>query len=181
MARVRRDFAGPVAVEVLQALQDVPEGLAGGSLLDPERIQAALVLTARGDRTRVDARLALARLDWRDALVVGGLADADWSLTLDRELGPPTGDGAGGRRGGRGPGAGAGGPGAGGRGRPAGPGRARRAVGFVLPLLVACSAVGLAIAGEIAVTDGRWVQGVALYGGGALVIGLMVRGRPGRR
>lgn len=30
----------------------------------------------------------LSRLDWRDALVAGGLADEDWPERLDKELGP---------------------------------------------------------------------------------------------
>lgn len=160
-ARVRRDFGDPVADEVLADLQQVPEELAGGSGLDPERLQAALVLTARGDRAEVDARLELARLDWRDALVAAGLADGDWPRTLDRELGPASTTGSS----------------APGRSR----GRVRSAVGVLLAVLLACTALGLAVVGEVALVDGRWVPAVLLYGGAAVVIALMTRGRPRRR
>ena len=57
-------------------------------LTDSERIQAAIVLSAAGDLARFDDSAALARIDWRDVLVRGGLADDDWPTRLDQELGP---------------------------------------------------------------------------------------------
>jgi hypothetical protein len=52
-----------------------------------ERVQAAVVLWARGDLGRFDDSLALCEVDWRDALVRGELADDDWPERLDAELG----------------------------------------------------------------------------------------------
>jgi hypothetical protein len=53
---------------------------------DPERIHAALVLASSGNLTRFVAGVGLLRLDWRDAVVAGGLADANWPERLDAEL-----------------------------------------------------------------------------------------------
>lgn len=55
---------------------------------DSERVQAAIVVWARGDLSRLRSSLELARSDWRDVLVRGDLADADWPTKLDAELGP---------------------------------------------------------------------------------------------
>ncbi len=52
-----------------------------------ERVQAAVVLWAGGDLGRFDDSLAVCEVDWRDALVRGGLADDDWPERLDAELG----------------------------------------------------------------------------------------------
>lgn len=46
-----------------------------------ERVQAAVALRAR--EVGLDAALALAAEDWRDALVAGGLADEGWPARLD--------------------------------------------------------------------------------------------------
>ncbi len=77
--RVRRDFPEPgSASDSIHRLAKVGEG---------ERVQAAVVLWARGDRARFDDSLALCSVDWRDVLVRGGLADDDWPDRLDAELG----------------------------------------------------------------------------------------------
>ncbi|MFC3499851.1 hypothetical protein ACFOOK_02510 [Micromonospora krabiensis] len=53
---------------------------------DPERVQAALVLTASGQWSRFVAGMQLLREDWRDVLVAGGLANNDWPDRLYLEL-----------------------------------------------------------------------------------------------
>ena len=53
-----------------------------------ERVQAAVVLCAKGDWNRLDDALALVGLDWRDSLVRAGLEVEDWEQRLDLELGP---------------------------------------------------------------------------------------------
>jgi len=77
--RVRRDFPEPGSASALiQRLAEADEG---------ERVQAAVVIWAMGDRARFDDSLALCAVDWRDVLVRGGLADDDWPDRLDAELG----------------------------------------------------------------------------------------------
>ena len=73
--RVRTDFGATDSVVSL--LADV-EG---------ERAQAAVILWAQGDIGRLREAVAVARQDWRDALVRSGLADDDWPQRLDAELG----------------------------------------------------------------------------------------------
>ncbi|MFL6239066.1 MAG: hypothetical protein ACJ735_06200 [Actinomycetes bacterium] len=58
-----------------------------GEAGDSERVQAAVLLWARGDMTRLREGVSVAQQDWRDALVRAGLAGDDWSEQLDRELG----------------------------------------------------------------------------------------------
>ena len=78
-SRVRRDFPYPGSADALIGrLATVKEG---------ERVQAAVVLWARGDLGRFDDSLALCEVDWRDVLVRGGLADDDWPERLDAALG----------------------------------------------------------------------------------------------
>lgn len=83
---VRAEF-GAAADAVLVLLAKVPDGVPGGRQQDPERLQAALVLSARGDVHRVASGVVTAATDWRDLLVGSGLADADWPARLDAELG----------------------------------------------------------------------------------------------
>lgn len=82
-ARVRRrienDF--PVAGSASEVIRLVSESS------DSERIQAAIVLWARGDLGRLMDIRDLAAKDWRDALVRGGLEHDDWPDRLDAELG----------------------------------------------------------------------------------------------
>jgi hypothetical protein len=82
-SRVERDFAPEVRVAVLGALEPIAED---PHRQDEERMQAALVLGALGDWGRFERLLALYRLDWRDLLMAGGLANGDWPAVLDREL-----------------------------------------------------------------------------------------------
>lgn len=86
--RVEQDFPPELTASVLGQLIDVPETLPLGDNQDPERLQACIVLLARGDHERLRAALALARRDWRDALVGAGLAHADWPERLTAALGP---------------------------------------------------------------------------------------------
>jgi hypothetical protein len=65
---------------VLPFLEDRPQEI--------ERVQAAVVLSARGDRDRFESLAALAEVDWRDVLVGTELADADYEDAMSRLLGP---------------------------------------------------------------------------------------------
>ncbi|MGW3336580.1 hypothetical protein ACWDCL_03720 [Streptomyces sp. NPDC001009] len=47
----------------------------------------AVLLLALGEVGGVWSALLLGRTDWRDLLVVGGLAEEDWPEVLDAELG----------------------------------------------------------------------------------------------
>jgi hypothetical protein len=78
--RIDRDFPAPGSAA------SVAEIVAAAS--ESERIQAAVVLCAHGNLDRARAACELAKLDWRDVLVGGGLADEDWPSRLDTELGP---------------------------------------------------------------------------------------------
>lgn len=82
--RIERDFTPDDARAVIGWLN----GLAPDSFgrQDPERIQASLVLAASGDLSRFVACVDLLRLDWRDALVAGGLADSNWPDRLNAAL-----------------------------------------------------------------------------------------------
>lgn len=79
--RVRLDFPERHD-QALNALEAVHSGNQ-----DRERVVAAVVLSAKRDLARLHQAVALSRLDWRDALVGGGLADEDWPQRLDAELG----------------------------------------------------------------------------------------------
>lgn len=91
--RIRRDFGRGTDDEVIRRL----------TALSPddssERIQAALVLGAAGKWNRFEYQLRRLERDWRDVLVVGGLADEDWPARLAAELpaepGQPAPDGSG--------------------------------------------------------------------------------------
>jgi hypothetical protein len=79
-AQVSRDFPGPGSAEEIIRLV---EGAA-----QEERIQAAIVLAASGGVEAIRSGVGLARLDWRNVLVSGGLANEDWPSVLDSVLGP---------------------------------------------------------------------------------------------
>ncbi|MBV9486690.1 MAG: hypothetical protein JO246_11605 [Frankiaceae bacterium] len=87
--RLRRwvlaNFEPGSAERVLDQLDDLPDIVVGGQA--SERIQACLVIRTGGDWNDFQRRLALAKLDWRDALVAADLADADWPQRLDAVLG----------------------------------------------------------------------------------------------
>lgn len=82
--RIRRDFAPDDAAEVVSWLAGLTEDSFGRQ--DPERIQAALVFAADGDLSRFHQLITLLRLDWRDVLVAGELANGDWPQRLRNEL-----------------------------------------------------------------------------------------------
>jgi hypothetical protein len=88
--RIRRDFPGPgSAGSVLEQLAGLLRRAGyDEEVLASERVQAAIVLLAAGDIGRFRHAIDLAAADWRDVLVASGLADEDWKVRLDRELGP---------------------------------------------------------------------------------------------
>ena len=51
-----------------------------------ERLLAAIAVEA--DARGLPAALELARIDWRDVLVIAGLGNEDWPAVLDSLLGP---------------------------------------------------------------------------------------------
>jgi hypothetical protein len=85
--RVVRDFRSDAA-QVLNQLEDIPECAPLSDLQDPERLQAACVLPAKGDLGQFRELVITLNADWRDLLVGAGLAQPDWPLRLDSELGP---------------------------------------------------------------------------------------------
>src|SRR3954452_21988513 len=82
---IKTNFPPGSAEPVLQTLRDLPRGVIAGQ--DPERIQASLVIPTGGDRHAFEERLALAKTDWRDALVGADLGNEDWPQRLDAVLG----------------------------------------------------------------------------------------------
>jgi hypothetical protein len=78
--RIRRDFGRGTDDEVISRL----------TALEPddssERIQAALVLGASGQWHGFVQQLRRLELDWRDVLIVGGLAGDDWPARLAAAL-----------------------------------------------------------------------------------------------
>lgn len=81
--RVRRDFGG-AAPAVLNRLRDIRDPF-GREV--SERVHAAVVLAAAGNADRLDRLAREAEIDWRDVLVVAGLAHEDWSSRMDEQLG----------------------------------------------------------------------------------------------
>jgi hypothetical protein len=78
--RIRRDFNRGVDDEVIRRLTALkPDD-------SSERLQAALVLGAAGKWNRFEQQLRRLERDWRDVLIVGGLADLDWPARLSAEL-----------------------------------------------------------------------------------------------
>lgn len=87
-ARVRRDFDPKQVDEALQELATTygSDGSGGG-----ERIQAAVVLFAKGNLRRLKAMVRDSHLDYRDTLMSGGgaLAHGDWREVLRSEFPEP--------------------------------------------------------------------------------------------
>jgi hypothetical protein len=81
--RIRDDFPND-ASRVAKMLEAVKYGNQ-----DRERVLAAVVLGSGGQLRLLHELIELSRLDWRDALVAGGLANEDWPSILDIRLGPP--------------------------------------------------------------------------------------------
>lgn len=80
--RIEHDFPG-AADEVELLLEAVESGNQ-----EPARVLAAVVFIACGDVARLTQAISMSQQDWRDVLVGGGLADADWASVLDARLGP---------------------------------------------------------------------------------------------
>jgi hypothetical protein len=78
-ARVSRDFPETGSAEEVVRLVEAATG--------DERIQAAIVLAAAGSVNAIRSGVDLARIDFRDVLVSGGLAREDWKDVLHAELG----------------------------------------------------------------------------------------------
>lgn len=86
-ARIRADFRSGDADQVIGWLASLPAEQFGGQ--GPERIMAAVVLASHGRLDRFFPLLRLVKIDWRDVLVAGDLADEDWPSRLDVELPGP--------------------------------------------------------------------------------------------
>lgn len=81
MSRIWLDFPS-CAEEVASLLQ-----LAESGTQNRERVLAAVVFGAGADEDVLRHLIELSRVDWRDVLVSGGLANADWPKRLNRVLG----------------------------------------------------------------------------------------------
>jgi hypothetical protein len=84
--RFRSDFDGGSIEPALARLADLDLPLVD-SADERERIQAAIVLAARGRWSAFEQLAELAEVDWRDVLVAAGLADEDWRTRLIDKLG----------------------------------------------------------------------------------------------
>lgn len=80
--RIADDF-GTSAPQVTSAL----ERLDLSHEADPERVHAAVMLVAKGNRVMFDDALEHAREDWRDLLTRARLETDGWRAKLDYELG----------------------------------------------------------------------------------------------
>lgn len=86
--RIRRDFPdAEVAWGIVGALRVLAVELED-SRQSVERLLTAAVVIAAGDVERFRSAIRLARTDWRDLLMAGGLGHGDWPRVLDEELGP---------------------------------------------------------------------------------------------
>ena len=83
---INRNFPKGTAEQVLAELRDLPDQVLGRQ--DPERIHAALVIRTAGNWHQFQQYVALAKTDWRDALIAADLANQDWPAHLDALLGP---------------------------------------------------------------------------------------------
>jgi len=83
-SRIRHDFEAGIADTVIGYLASLDRESFGGQ--GSERVQAAIVLASHGQWERFISLWRLLKLDWRDVLVAGGLADADWPARLESEL-----------------------------------------------------------------------------------------------
>ena len=80
--RISADF-GASAPQVLSAIERVAVDVH----TDAERVHAAVLLVARGNRSMLEDALEHAASDWRDLLDRASLADEGWRDRLDDELG----------------------------------------------------------------------------------------------
>ena len=81
--RIGRDFPAGTAEKVRGYLAGLDADVFG--LQDPERVQAAVVLASDGEWEKFMRVFRLIEVDWRDVLVAGGLANADWPDRLNVE------------------------------------------------------------------------------------------------
>ena len=79
--RIRADFRKD-ADPIVQLLHGVESGNQ-----DRERVIAAVVLGAEGDLGTLRQLIDLSRIDWRDVLVNGGLANTDWPTVMNERVG----------------------------------------------------------------------------------------------
>jgi hypothetical protein len=88
--RIQRDFCEPgSAAEIIRMLDNLPDTVGyDAEHFASERVQAAIVLLARGSVSGFHEAVGLARTDWRDLLVAAELAVSDWPDRLQAELGP---------------------------------------------------------------------------------------------
>ena len=82
--RIGRDFPPGTAEKVRGYLAGLDADAFGRQ--DPERVQAAVVLASGGEWEKFMRVFRLIEVDWRDVLVAGGLANADWPDRLNVEL-----------------------------------------------------------------------------------------------
>lgn len=82
--RIERDFAPGSSDEVVRTLVELDPRVVGGQ--STERVLTAVVLSSNGQWWRFEDAIATLRMDWRDALVNGGLADEDWPFRLEAAL-----------------------------------------------------------------------------------------------
>lgn len=83
--RIERDFEPGSREEVVRVVTDLsPEAL---GRQDSERVLAAVVVSSQGEWWRFEDAVATLNMDWRDALVSGGLAHEDWRERLEAALG----------------------------------------------------------------------------------------------
>ena len=80
--RIGRDFPPGTAEQACGYLKGLTADACGGQ--DLERIQAAVVLASYGQWERFLASFRLLAVDWRDALMAGGLGNEDWPQVLSR-------------------------------------------------------------------------------------------------
>ncbi|MFF0737055.1 hypothetical protein ACFYVK_36255 [Streptomyces chartreusis] len=86
--RIRRDFPDHGDAKGIEGALRVLAVELEYSRQSTERLLAAAVVIADGDVNRFRSAIRLARTDWRDLLVAGGLGHADWPQVLDEELRP---------------------------------------------------------------------------------------------
>jgi hypothetical protein len=84
--RIQTDFPHHTRA-VLERLQSLGS-LIARSRQDEERILGAVLILADGRLDRLEAALALARMDWRDLLVSADMAEATWPGRLGEWLNP---------------------------------------------------------------------------------------------
>ncbi|WP_330461556.1 hypothetical protein OIB37_34610 [Streptomyces sp. NBC_00820] len=85
-ARIGRDFPDAGAARGVEGALRKLAGELESSLQSPERLLTAALVIAAGDVDKFRSAVRLAREDWRDLLVAGGLANEDWPAVLEEEL-----------------------------------------------------------------------------------------------